>query len=138
MDEISTLYYKKPQKHLIIYIVFIVSISVLIYISIKYYTYDTKELILIQECEEECHLKTTLNYEEQTIFEKDTIIKYKNKNYKIDEINYEEPYLVNGIPVSDVIIKTNINDDKKVLKIEVKYHKQRIINKIKEILIERK
>lgn len=138
MDEISTLYYKKPQKHLIIYIVFIVSILVLIYISIKYYTYDTKELILIQECEEECYLKTTLNYEEQTIFEKDTIIKYKNKNYKIDEINYEEPYLVNGIPVSDVIIKTNINDDKKVLKIEVKYHKQRIINKIKEILIERK
>ena len=139
MFEISSFYYKKPKHHTLIYLIFLAFILLLTYISIKYYTYDIKELLVINECEEEkCFLKTTLNYEEQNIIAKDTKIKYQGNNYKINEIEYSEPYLSNGVPVTDISLLTDLKEDKKIIKIEVKYHKQRIINKIKEKIIERK
>ena len=138
MIELSNLYYKKPRVNYLIYITFILMTFILLYISIKYYTYDIKEILLINECDEECVLKTSLDYESQKIFNKNSIIEYDNKEYKINEIEYDEPYLVNGVPTTDITIKTDIKEDKKIIKVEVKYNKQRIIKKIKEKIIERK
>lgn len=138
MIELSNLYYKKPRVNYLIYITFILMTFTLLYISIKYYTYDIKEILLINECDEECVLKTSLDYESQKIFNKNSIIEYDNKEYKINDIEYDEPYLVNGVPTTDITIKTDIKEDKKIIKVEVKYNKQRIIKKIKEKIIERK
>ncbi len=138
MDEISKLYIKKPKIRKSIYLIFIVIMVSLLYYSINNYTYDVKDLLFINECsEEECFQKTTLNYEEQKIINNKTIFVYKNKEFKIDYIEYEEPYLSNEIPVTDIKIKTDIKTDERIIKIKVKYNKQRIIKKIKENLIER-
>ena len=138
MDEISNFYEEEPKLKKSIYLIFIVIIISLLYYSTKNYTYDIKEILFINECNEnECLLKTTLDYEEQKIINNKTIFVYKNKEYNVDNIEYEEPYLSNETPVTDITIKTDIKTDEKIIKVKVKYNKQRIIKKIKENLIER-
>ena len=138
MDEISTLYYQKPKTNIMIYLIFIVLISLLIYISFKYHTYDIKELAVLNECnEEKCILKTTLSLEEQDILNNNPIIIYDQKEYKINEIEYNETYLSNNIPVTDISIDSELKEKKQILKIKIKYNKQRIIKSIKEKIIER-
>ncbi len=138
MDNISKLYNQKPKPNIAIYLIFFLSFIIVIIYSIKEYTYDIKELLVINECyEKECFLKTTLNYNDQEIFTNKSYIKYKDKKYEIKEIEYGEPYLSNEIPVTDISIKTNLVEEAKILKIKVYYNKQRIIKKIKEKIIER-
>ena len=135
MDEITTFYYKKPKKILTIYLLFIIILIIIIIYSYQNYTYDKKEILVINNCiEEECTLKTTLNYEEERILSKNPIIKYNSKTYKINKIIYDEPYLSNEIPVTDVTIETDLKEENKILKISIYYNKQRIIKKIKNII----
>jgi len=138
MDNISKLYNKKPKPNIAIYLIFFLSFITLIVYSIKEYTYDIKELLVINECNEnECFLKSTLNYNDQEIFSNKSYIKYKDKKYEIKDIEYGEPYLSNETPVTDMSIKTDLIEEAKILKIKVYYNKQRIIKKIKEKIIER-
>ena len=138
MDNISKLYNKKPKPNIAIYLIFFLSFITLIVYSIKEYTYDIKELLVINECNEnECFLKSTLNYNDQEIFSNKSYIKYKDKKYEIKDIEYGEPYLSNETPLTDMSIKTDLIEEAKILKIKVYYNKQRIIKKIKEKIIER-
>ncbi len=139
MDNISELYNKKPKLSIKYYLIFIIIIIILLIYSINTYTYDIKEILMINDCQiEGCSLKTTLNYEEQESIKKNAIISFNGEEYKITDIKYEEPYLSNGIPVTDISIETDIKTNEKILKIKLKYNKQRIIKKIIEKIIERK
>ncbi len=122
---------KKPQN----YNMYIIIISFLLFISSlwKIYTYDSYYLTGIITCNEECSIKASIPYNKIDIFN-NSKIEYQNKEYEIKEITYEEPYLNNSIPYEDITIKTDINSKDRLINFKIIYNKQRIINKIKNIM----
>ena len=58
-----------------------------------------------------------------------------DKKYKIEKIEYSEPYLNNNIPYQDIKIYTSLKTNEKIIKVKLLYNKQRIIKKILEIII---
>jgi len=138
MDNRYLLYNLKPKINPIIYVIFISLTSLIIYLSINNYIYDTKEVVGINSCNKNtCFIKLTLDYNDLDITNKNPEIVYNKKIYKINKIKEEEPYLLSGIPSVDVTLETNTLKSSNIIKFKIRYNKQRIITKIKNILIER-
>ncbi len=130
------LIHKSNKNHFIIYVLFHIFILNLILLTFFVDTYDSIKVTGIIKCEEECQITLNLPYNKIDIFQDDSKITYLNKDYKIMNITYDEPYLEKEIPYQNVIIKTDLASDDKIINFSILYNKQRIIKKIKNILLE--
>ncbi len=128
---------KKPNKHLKFTITIIILIIVFLIYCIKNYTYDSYQTTGIVKCEKECFINITLPYDKVDILSKDPIIKYNNNIYEIKSINYKEPYLDKEIAYQDIELVSFVKEEK-IINFNILYNKQRIISKIKNIIVERK
>ena len=128
---------QKPKNHPLIYCVFSLLSLTSLFLSYFIKTYDSYKTYGIVKCDTKCSVNITLPYNKVNILNKESKIKYLNKEYNIEEIIYEEPYLNNEIPYQDINIVLEITGKDKIIEFQILYNKQRIINKIKEIIIER-
>lgn len=127
---------QQPKNHKVIHIIiFIITITSIIF-SYSYKTYNSLNIIGIYKCDEYCYIDSTLSYNDIIKIDNPTIIEYNNKKYKIEDIIYSEPYLNNNIAYQDIKIKSNLNTKEKIINIKILYKKQRIITKIKNLIME--
>lgn len=134
MFEIELFKRQKPKKYPLS-IIFIVSFIILIILSYNIKTYDTLNVTAFTQKENKCHLEFTLPYDKISILE-NSLIEYKNKKYKIKNINYIEAITENNILYEKISIETNLKCRNKIIKIKILNNKQRIINKIIKIIKE--
>jgi hypothetical protein len=138
MNNRYELYNLKPRINPIIYLLFSSLISLVIYYSINYHIYDYKEMVGLSECNNKsCTIKMTLSYENIDIMNKNPEIVINNKIYQIKKITEDEPYLLNGIPSTDITLEINPIKTSNIAKFKIRYNKQRITKKIKDIITER-
>lgn len=126
----------KPNNHFISYVLFFLLIITTLFLSIFTETYDTYNTTGIVKCIENCSISITVPYDKADIFSNKSYIKYQDKKYAINEIEYEDPYLSNNIPVEDITLQTDITTQNKIINFQILYNKQRIIKKIKNIILE--
>ena len=120
----------KRSKSILLFIGLFSSSLPLLFIKI-YDSYYTTGLI---SCNEECNITVSLPYDKVDILKEDPHLEYLNKEYKVETITYNEPYLNNQIPYEDVVIKTNLKSEDKIINFKILYNKQRVISKIKNIV----
>lgn len=139
MIEKEILLNELPKKHVLVYIIcFIIGIAFFI-ISYTIETYDTYKATGIIDCEQEtCQISITLNYNDIDILSQNPKIEYGKQEYDIVETIYEEPYLNNNIAYQDIQLRTNLQEQNRIINFTILYNKQRIINKIKNMFLERK
>lgn len=121
---------KSYNSILILTIILIISML----LSYFYKIYDSYYLTGIISCQNECSIKVTIPYNKVDIFKYNPHIEYINKDYKIKEVIYEEPYLDNGVPYEDIVIKTNIKSEDKIINFKILYNKQRVLKKILNLM----
>lgn len=127
---------KKPKKNIMYYWIFILMIITSIILSYKIKTYDSYLVTGLNKCEKKCVISFTLPYNKVDILSNKPKIEYLNKEYTIQKIFYQEPYLNNGVPYQDIEIEINLSDKNRLINFKILYNKQRIINKIKNIITE--
>lgn len=135
MIETYLLIKEKNKKHpfLLVLCTFLIIITLILYHT---KAYSSIKISGIVECSETANIAFTLPYNQVDNLTNDAKLIYKNKEYKIEEIIYNEPYLNNNIPFQDIEIKTDMVCEEKIINFKVLYNKQRIINKIKHIILE--
>lgn len=134
MIDIELLKNKKPRNYPIYLIV--VVIIILLLISYNTFTYDKINTIAITNYNNNiCNLNIKLPYTKINNLE-ESIIEYNNNKYKINEVSYNESTIENDIIYEDITLNTNINCKNKIIKINILSNKQRIINKIINIIKE--
>lgn len=124
---------KKPNNNPII-LFSIILLIIIILISIKLDTYDTYNLVGINECDEKCYIKTNIPYKKSNILSQNPSIKYNKKEYKIKDIIYNDIYIENNIPYQEILIEIDIEKNTKLMEFTISYNKQRIIKKIANII----
>ena len=138
MDKKEILYNKTIKINALVYFIFISLMATIICFAFNKKIYNVKEVVGLNECEDNlCKISITLNYEELDILKENPEIVYAKKKYRIKKVEYQEPYLNNGIPVEDLQLETDIKEEK-IIRLKIYYNQQRIIDKIKENIIERK
>lgn len=128
---------RQPKNHSITYCLALFSIVIPLIISFFIKTYTTFSTSGIIKCSESCEISLSIPYKEIDLFSQDPKLMYLEKEYKIKNIIYEEPYLNNNIAYEDVRIETDLKSDDRLINIQLLYNKQRIIKKIKNIILER-
>lgn len=132
------LFNKKPKNYPILTILFFMMMIILTSYTILSKAYDVWNVTGIISCNELCEISVTLPYDKIEILEyEDVFITFLDNNYKIINVLYEEPYLNNGTPYQDVKIVTDLESEDKIINFKILYNKQRIIYKIKNIVLER-
>lgn len=126
---------KQPTKNYLFHIIIIIITLTSIIFSYSYKTYDSLNIVGIYKCEETCYIDTSLSYEDIIKLNNPSIFNYNNKTYIIEDIIYNEPYLNNNTIYQDIQITSNLKVNKKIIKIKILYNKQRIITKIKNMII---
>lgn len=130
----SILLSKEPHSNKIFNILFIIILLTSILLSYTYKTYDSYSIVGLKECDDSCYITISLSYSEIKNINTSSIIEYKNKKYKINNITYSEPYLNNGIAYQDVSIYSNLNPEESIINMNILSNKQRIIIKIKNLI----
>lgn len=128
---------RKPKSQPLIFYGFSLLVVTSLFLSYFVKTYDSYKAYGIIKCNTDCSITITLPYNKVSILEVKPKIKYSNQIYNIEKISYEEPYLNNEIPYQDINIVSNIESEDKIIEFQILYNKQRIINKIKNIIVER-
>lgn len=123
-----------PHKHRLISIIVILVVLTIIPLSNFIKLYDSYYTTGLISCNEECSITVSLPYDKVDILKQNPHLEYLNKEYKINKITYNEPYLDNQIPYEDVIIYTNLNSEDKIINFKILYNKQRIISKVKKMI----
>lgn len=134
MFEIELFKRQKPKKYPLS-IIIIVSIIILIILSYNIKTYDALNVTTFTKQDNKCHLEFTLPYDKISILE-NGLIGYKNKKYKIKNINYIETIIEENILYERISIESNLKCHNKIAKIKIINNKQRIITKILKIIKE--
>lgn len=125
----------KPKRKIFIYINCIIIFIVFIILSFKIEIYDSYQTTGILKCiNEDCNIELTLYYEKINILEQDPQIEYLGNFYKIYNIEYSDPYLNNNLIYQDIKLKSDIHGDERIINLKILYNKQRIIDKIKNII----
>ena len=88
------------------------------------------------ECNEICTISISLNYDNSNII-KNSKITIEDSKTEIDKYEYGELFLNNNTPMQEIILYPEQNLDEKIEEIKIDYKKQRIIEKLKHIIIER-
>lgn len=129
---------EKNKNHHIINLLFFIFIFVLIGLSFYIKTFDTSKTIGIIKCDDVCEINLSLPYSKVDMLTyKDVHIKYHDSLYEIEDINYDEPFFNNDIPYQNVRIITNLKSKERIINFDILYNKQRIIEKIKKLILER-
>lgn len=123
-----------PHRHRLISIIVILVVLTIIPLSNFIKLYDSYYTTGLISCNEECSITVSLPYDKVDILKQNPHLEYLNKEYKINKITYNEPYLDNQIPYEDVIIYTDLNSEDKIINFKILYNKQRIISKIKKMI----
>lgn len=129
------LLFQKPKSHKLLHVILFIITITSILLSYKIKTYDSLTIIGIYKCEETCYIDTSLSYEYLSKIDNNSIIEYKNKTYIIEDISYNEPYLNNNIAYQDIKITSNLKPQEDIINMKLLYNKQRIITKIKKLII---
>lgn len=128
---------QKPKNTPIISFLFLLICIITLTLSFCIKTYDIYSTTGLIECNETCKISLTMPYNKIDIISTSSKIKYLNQQYEISNIKYEEPYLNNNVPYEDIVIETNLNSQNKIINFQILSNKQRIITKIKNIILER-
>lgn len=128
---------KMPKKHPIQYIIFFITFFTSFFLITKINIYDSYKVPGLINCSSTCIIKITLPYNYIDIINSKSKINYQNKIYQINNIEYEERYLNNNIPYQDITLSTNLKTDNKIINIKILSNKQRVSEKIKNIILER-
>ncbi len=123
-----------PHKHRLISIIVILVVLTIIPLSNFIKLYDSYYTTGLISCNEECSITVSLPYDKVDILKQNPHLEYLNKEYKINKITYNEPYIDNQIPYEDVIIYTDLNSEDKIINFKILYNKQRIISKVKKMI----
>lgn len=129
---------QKPKNTPIISFLFLITLIFTISLSYFIETYDVYSTTGIINCEESCQISLTIPYDKIDFINNDSKLSYLNQEYKIINITYDEPYLNNNIPYEDVFIATDLQSQNKIINFQILSNKQRVITKIKNIILERK
>lgn len=129
---------KKVKSHLIIYLIIFIFFLTLTSLSYFIKTYDLLNVTGISECEEMCTINFSFPYSNVNVLEYDDLrLIYMDEIYEIKEIIYSEPYLNNGVPFQDIELVTSISgESEKIINFRLLYNKQRIIEKLKNVIVE--
>lgn len=123
-----------PKKHFIYYCIFIVIISIFILLSCFIKVYDSYYVTGLINCDKECVITISFPYDKVDILKQNPHIEYLNKEYNINSITYNDPYLNNEIPYEDINITTDLTSKDQIINLKILYNKQRVIKKIKNII----
>lgn len=135
MIEIELLKNKIPKKYPIVTIILIMFLITLI-LSFKTNSYDKyKTIAITNNINNTCHLNVSIPYNKLNNI-KQSKIEYQNKQYIIKEISYNKTSIENNIPYEDTTITINTSCKDKIVDINILSNKQRIINKIINIIRE--
>lgn len=135
MIEIELLKNKIPKKYPIVTIILIMFLITLI-LSFKTNSYDKyKTIAITNNINNTCHLNVSIPYNKLNNI-KQSKIEYQNKQYIIKEISYNKTSIENNIPYEDITVTINTSCEDKIIDINILSNKQRIINKIINIIRE--
>ena len=108
MSKKICLLYKQPQNNKLISILLLIIITISILLTYKYKAYNVLNIIGIIKCEKTCYIDTSIPYENISIIDKKTILSYKDKKYKIIDVENnmtERPTLLSEAnPYTETII----------------------------------
>ncbi len=135
MLELINLKNIKERKYPLLIISFFLIIIIIITFKNKKISNIYKTYGMV-ECNETCTINISLNYEKSNII-KNSKITIEDSKTEIDKYEYGELFLNNNIPMQEIVLYPEQSLDEKIVEIKIEYKKQRIINKIKEIIIER-
>lgn len=129
---------KSPKKHPLIFLIFVSFILGLLTLTIVMRTFDTLEVSGIVVCEESCVISLTLPYNKVDVMARDDLkIEYDESMYEVQDILFDEPYLNGEVPCQDIKIKTDLESEERIINFKLLYKKERIIKKIKNVVLER-
>ncbi len=134
---IELLYFKsqKRKKHDIILVGLFVLFIIILTLLLNKKTYDSFKTYGISKCDSRCYVIISLDYQKINII-KDSEIIIDNQEDSVKEYEYGEVYLNNNIPEQEIKIYTN-DIEEKIVEVKINHNKQRIINRIKKIILER-
>lgn len=124
---------KKPNNNPILLISILIFIITIV-ITFKLDTYDSYKTIGILECQETCIIKTNIPYTKLNILDQNPRIKYNQKTYNINKIEYNDIYIEGDIPYQEISLQINLKKESKLLEFNIEYNKQRIYKKIINII----
>ena len=84
--------------------------------------------------DKECVITISFPYDKVDILKQNPHIEYLNKEYNINSITYNDPYLNSEIPYEDINITTDLTSKDQIINLKILYNKQRVIKKIKNII----
>ena len=126
---------KNIKNNNLFIITFLIILIISILLSYQIETYSSSKTYGIVNCDKNCKIITTIQYSKINILNLDPKIEYLGKEYNISNINYKEPYLNNGVPLQDIELITNIENQNQIIEFKILYDKQRIITKLKKIIM---
>lgn len=134
MHNKDILYFKTPKKTKLPYLIFF-SLIILIILSYHIKIYDAYKTIGIATCDNKCEIEINISNINSEILNNKLELEYKNKKYKVFKIITKDIYLENNIFYQKIIIETElILNDSNFIEFKLIYNKQRIVDKIINIL----
>ena len=118
----------KPLKHheILIVIIMIIVITTFSYMN----TYDIHEYIAYQE---DNSIKVIIPYYDKQVF-KDAYVLIKDTKYRIKDVKYSEITLIEDKYIYEVTFQIETSIEEEIFNIKVLNNKQRIYQKIKNII----
>lgn len=123
----------KKHPFLLVLCTFLIIITLILY---HIEAYSSLKITGLVENNEKTTISFSLPYNQVDVITEYAKISYKNKEYKIEEIIFKEPYLDNNVPYQDIEIKTDLVCEERIINFKILYNKQRITTKIKHIILE--
>lgn len=128
---------EKENRMGFVFLMFFVFMVLVVILVFKVDVYDSTVAVGIISCSDSCKIEVTMPFDKIDSFNNEPFISYNNKSYDILNISYGEPYLNGEIALEDVVIETNLESQDKLINFKILSNKQRIIEKIKNIILER-
>lgn len=125
---------EQPKKNLIKIPIIILIITFIIFIY-RYKTYNSFLTTGFIKCDNKCYINISLPYDKADKITLNSKIEYLNNIYNIEKIEFKEPYIENNIAYQDIKIYSELQTEKRIINLKLLYNKQRIITKIKELIL---
>ena len=121
---------KNNQTPILLILTIIFFILLLFYFINSKTTYSVKTLVGEVECEEDCIIRSSINYEDTSLIDQELYIEYDNNRYKVNDINVINTEVLDNYAYEEVELKTNLKTKNKIIKYKILYEPKRIIQKI--------
>lgn len=127
----------KPERRTFSLVLFIGAFVAISLVLFKVKTFDSVLATGIVTCGEVCQVELTLSYDKTDALSNNPFISYNNEKYDIWNITYNEPYINGEMVYQDVKFETNLHSDKNLVNFKILSNRERIVDKVKRIIIER-